>query len=211
MLQITDHQQRAVDRLIEQYRSKTTYPAVVRLMTAEHQVIENETWGLYTETLASAADHQLKVWARLVGQALDAAWDDALFLEWIRFRIVLNAGGSTGDEIISAFKSALVDGVDVELVEQFPAALKIRLGAAVPVLRWAAALEDLMPAGLATPLAFGDIVAGPAFFAALLRALKAAGVRGVVEWLNTEPANTFTLDAGPGLDVGILADSVQAR
>jgi hypothetical protein len=207
---ITDHADRAVARLIQQYRTKVTYPQVVRLMTAEHQVLEDEFWLLYDERLDTATGEQLAVWGRIVGQVKDPGWDDDVFRAWIRIRILIMLSGGTGDTIIGVFRAVLADPVLVLLLEEFPAALTVRLVGDVPTLRWGT-LADTMPGALAVPLAFGELVAVPSLLAALLRVCKAAGVRGIVEWLNAAPAETLTLDVGPGLDAGVLADAALAR
>lgn len=211
MLHITDHQSQAIARLIQQYRTLASYQKVVSLMSAEHQVLEDEFWLLYDETLDTATGEQLAIWGRLVAQPKDQSWDDDVFRAWIRIRILILIGGATGDTIIAIFKATLIDAVTVNVLEQFPAGITIRLLGSAPVIRWSTGLMDIMPAELAAPLAFGDVVAAPSLLAALLKACKAAGVRGVVEWLNAAPADTLTLDVGPGLDVGILADGVVAR
>lgn len=59
---------------------------------------------------------------------------------------------------------------------------------------------------------FRLVVAGMGITASVARILadlineaRGAGIRGVVEWSEVSPEETFTLDSGPGLDVGHLA------
>lgn len=208
---ITDHQQRAIDRLIEQYRSKESCRKVVALEAAEHQTLEDEFWAIFTDTLDAAVGEQLNAWGRLVGQARGAGWDDETYRTWIRVRLILLRGGATGDIIITVYATILAAGIDIVLREDFPAGLTVQLRGEVPTYVWPSPFTEEMPAELEFPLAIGAYLASREVLAGVLARAKAAGVRGVVEWLNAPEAETFALNVGPGLGEGMLAGGAVAR
>ncbi len=171
MEHILDHQARAVARLIEQYRGKVSYPQVVRLMTAEHQVLEDELWAVYGQVLGAATGPDLDVWGRIVGQARQPNQDDTAYRLWIQARLIILRTGGTPDSLVDIFALLVGGGVTVEIVEQFPAGVSVRLD--------------------------GVDVTISATLAPILRQAKAAGVRAVLEWYEGAMGDRFEIDGLP--------------
>jgi hypothetical protein len=181
LLHITDHQVRALARLISKYREATNVRGVVSESTAETQAIEDELWEMFIETIDSAENAQLDVFGRIVNQPREGR-DDPTYRLWIKTRVLMNRSSGTGSQLLAIF-TALVSGTTfIHLEEQFPAALALKMGSTPSLL----------------PIEANRI----------LQRCKAAGVRALLELQNYPDGETFTLDIGPGLDVGHLADDV---
>ena len=178
---ITDHQDRAVARLASQYQASVTVPALVRLATAEHQVLEDALWADFQLDLATATGAQLDLFGKLVGQAR-GGMDDTTYRLWIQARSRLNRSSGTGPDILAIFRLVVPAGASITLKQFFPKSFVLRIGA----------LQ----------------LANAAMLAELLAEATEAGTYSTLEFLNATPAATFTLDIGPGLDVGRLADGV---
>jgi hypothetical protein len=179
-LPITDHVARAQDRLLGPVRTLASHRSMVALGVTGLQAVEDEFWLMLADSVDVAAGAQLDVWGRLAGQPRDGR-TDIVYRAWIKARFTILRGGGSGDAIVGAFQQ-LAPECTVTLLEEFPAAIRVILTGVPP----AAPLADL---------------------AGILQAAKAGGVRAILEFLVTFGAETFTLDVGPGLDVGKLAYS----
>jgi hypothetical protein len=178
---ITDHQGRAIRRLVRQYREATNLQGLVSVSTAEHQTLEDQFWQMFAETVESAEDAQLDVYGGIVGQEREGRDNDTYRL-WIKTRVRINRSCGSIPEIVSILV-ALVSGTTfVRLEEQFPAAIEVHMGYTA-ALDWAQA-------------------------AAILRKCKAGGVRALLTVEGADEGEMLHLDSpdGPGLDVGYLAD-----
>lgn len=176
---ITDHVDRAIGRLIESARNRQSHRDVVKLETTEAQAIEDVLWDLSGDSIDTAVGAQLDVWGRTVGQPRGGMADDT-YRVWVRAKLQVNRSRGTGDDLIRLLQT-LAPECSVRLLEEFPAGQTLRL------------------AGVA-PLAPVDAIA------AMVRKADLGGVRTLVAHVNAPDAETFTLDSGPGLDVGVLAD-----
>lgn len=179
LTKILDHQAQAFARLAEQYKGSVSFTGLVAIATAEHQTLEQVLWDQFVETVDSAAGASLDVMGKVVGQPREGR-DDATYRVWVKARVKVNRSGGTGADLVSIF-TALCPGLTVRLEEHYPAAFVLRLS------------------GLA--------VTNAGVLGSILRLTKAGGVRAVLETTNDLPVTTFTLDTGPGLDVGKLADA----
>ena len=178
---ISDHADRAVGRLADQYRGSVTVTALVRLFAAGVQSLEDSLWADLQLDLATATGAQLDLFGKLVGQAR-AGMDDATYRLWIQARSRLNRSSGTGPDILSIFGLVVPAGASTTLMQWFPKSFVLRIGT--------------------LPLA------NAAMLAELLAQATEAGTYSTLEFLTTTPAATFTLDIGPGLDVGQLADGI---
>jgi hypothetical protein len=181
LVHITDHQIRAARRLIRQYRNATNLPALISALTAEDQVLEDVVWGMFVETIESATAAQLDVYGRIVNQPREGR-DEATYRLWIRTRVQINRSSGTIPQLVDILTALVAGTTYVHLEEQFPAGQEIGMG-------FTAALDP--------PTAYQ-----------IVQKCKAGGVRTLLEIENVAPSGTFTLDVGPGLDVGHLADYV---
>ena len=147
---ITDHQERARLRLVRQYREATNLQGLVSAMTAEHQVLEDQLWAMFAETIDSAEGVQLDVYGRIVNQPREGRADSTYRL-WIKTRVRINRSSGTIPEIVDIF-TALVNGTSpVTLAEEFPAAFTLTIGSvtyAIDPVEANAILQKVKPAGV---------------------------------------------------------------
>ena len=165
---ISDHQARAVGRLVGQYRRAKNLQSLVSVSTAEHQKLEDQLWTMFSETVDNAAGAQLDVYGKIVGQAREGR-TDAKYRLWIKTRVRINRSSGTVPEIIAVF-TALVNGTSpVILAEQYPAAMTVTLGS----------------------LTF-EI--DPVEASSILQTMKPGGVRAVLVSPTSTDANSFGFD-----------------
>lgn len=161
---------------------------IVKLLTAligPIQDVENALQQLLTErTIDTAVGVQLDVLGRVVGQARGGLPDDD-YRRYLRARIATNRSNGVTEDLITIMSLVVNDSTATYDVE--------RSGTATVVARIA---------GIAVTDALGSIVY------TFLKSATSAGVRVVVEWANSVPANVFRLDSGPGLDQGHLASAL---
>jgi hypothetical protein len=181
---ILDHADQAAARLLQQYREGVSVPALVRALSSGYQQIEDVLWDIRLRRAVSAAEgQQLDVLGRIVGQPRDGR-TDAVFGIWILARVRLNKGSGRPEDILQVFAAITQGTTRLDLEEQYPAGFVLRIGAN----------PNVPSAELAT----------------LLKTARAGGVQAIIEAPNAIPSQTFTLDIGPGLDVGKLADALPA-
>ncbi len=165
---ILDHGDQAVARLLEQFRSGATMPALVRALAAQAQDVEDSLWDvLVLRRLSDASGAQLDVLGRIVGQPREGR-SDADYVLWLRARVRINLGSGRGDDLLAAFSLVMQGTTTLQLVEQFPAGLVLRVGSAA--------------------------VVDPTQAAAILQLAKAAGVQAILEAATTIDTTSFAFD-----------------
>lgn len=157
---------------------------LIAVLAGPAQDIENALQQLLLNRAVDTAEGvQLDQLGVLVGQPRGGLSDDD-YRRYLRARIATNRSGGVTEDLIRV-ASLIVNNVSaVYHVE--------RSGVATVVVR---------VAGVAVTPATGHTL-----FTFLDQAAS-AGVRLMVLWSESVPASTFTLDSGPGLDVGHLATS----
>ena len=174
---ILDHGDQAVARLLEQFRTGATMPALVRALAAQAQDVEDALWDvLVLRRLSDAAGAQLDALGRIVGQPREGR-SDADYVLWLRARVRINLGSGRGEDLLAAFGLVMQGTTTLQLVEQFPAGLVLRVGSAAAV--------------------------DPTQAAAILQLAKAAGVQAILEAATTLDTTSFAFDPnGAGFDDG---------
>lgn len=165
---ILDHADRAVVRLLQQYRDGVSVPAMVRAATAPLQELEDVLWDIrLRRAIENAEGQQLDVLGAIVGQLREGR-TDAVYRIWIRARMRINTGSGTPEDILQVFAAITQGSVQLVLEEQFPAALVIKVGS--------------------------ESIVDPAELASLLRLAKAAGVGAVLESASSADTTSFAFD-----------------
>ena len=136
---------------------------------------------LIDRSVDTAVGTQLDVIGRIVAQPRDGLSDDD-YRRYIRARIATHRSTGTTEDLVKITR-LIVYQDDASYVIKNEGTATVRI-----------TIEDV---------AVTDALGGIAYDFAVLT--RAAGVRVVVEWLTSPPANTFRLDSGPGLDQGHLA------
>lgn len=178
--QITDHLERSLKLLAEQFRNSSTHRALLAAFAGEVQELEDTLFSLIAgRALPTCTGEQLDRLALIVGETRDGDEDLAFRLR-IGSRILINRRSGEIETIIGVF-APLLNGGTVRVDEYEPAAFVATLTGAT---------SSQIPT-----------------FARLLRLAKAAGVRAQLVYSLSPAADTFTLDGTPdqSLDAGLLA------
>jgi hypothetical protein len=182
-LAVSNHQQVAVTRLLEQFKAQPIVVASVESMASPMQSVENGAWSLETERIIdTAVGPQLENFGAIVGQQREQ-FDDEDYRRYVRARVRLNVSSGTIPEIIGILEILLEEGQTLRFLNEFPAGFTI----------WIEGAE--MSSVLASKLA------------AFIKKARAGGVRAILSWGESPPEELFRFDVGPGLDVGKLAGS----
>lgn len=134
--------------------------------------------------LADAFGDQLDLFGAIVGEAREGEGDDA-YRARLQARIKLNTASGTPEEILEIFGLIKPSGTSLELRDEFPAGFTLLIGT-----------EAITSTAAALLLKF-------------LRLARAAGVRGILEWVESDPSEVFTFDGtgAQALDNGNFAGS----
>jgi hypothetical protein len=176
-----DHTASAIARLAEQYKSRPNLANLLSAFGAQLQDLETAFQQLRSDrALANAFGAQLDVIGSLVKQTREGLADDAYRLR-IAARIKLNNSSGSIPEIYSIFRLVLPDAT-LEIRDEFPAGFTLIIEGVTLTAEEAALMLSL------------------------LRQARAGGVRGMLEWRESEAADTFTFDgtSAQALDVGKL-------
>ena len=165
---VTDHAEQAVARLADVFRVGTSVPALVRVMTRPIQDLEDAAWQVrLARSIDGGSGAQLDVIGRIVGQQREGRTDD-IYRLWLRARVLLNRGSGTGDDILGIFAAVMQGSTTLQLEEQYPAGLVLRIGSAA--------------------------VIDPAAASEILQLAKMAGVRAILESATTIDTTSFAFD-----------------
>ena len=155
----------------------TSYTTAI--VTTQHQELEQALQDLlFYRQLANAYGQHLDNIGEIVGQPRSGL-DDNTYRLYIQAKIAVNLSSGTVEDVLSVFELVL-PGVLVTLKNYYPAAFILYVDGQITAVQATA-------------------------FAQFVLQAKSGGVRGVFEWTQSTPANTFTFDIGPGLDQGALA------
>lgn len=162
------HQDRAAERLTQQFREGASMPGVVRALAGGHQALEDAAQAVRaSRDIASATGAQLDLIGAIVGQARQGRADEA-YRTWIRARMRLNRGSGTAEDVIAVFRSITQAANAIVVEELFPAGFVLKIG--------------------------GTTVVDPAALGAVLQAVRAAGVSATLEASTTADASAFAFD-----------------
>lgn len=176
-----DHADAAAKRLPQQFKTKPRIVALLRALVSPAQDLEAVFWDLIERSVDTANDATLDLIGRIVGQDRNGL-DNDTFRRYIRARITTRRSNGLLETVIKVCR-LIVNDPNLYVQTQITpiATLIVRL----------------------RTVAVDNAVA--AVVIAFLLQTVSAGVRVTVEWSESIPGNTFTLDIVPGLDVGHLA------
>lgn len=157
---ISDHEEQALDLLLDQYRDRPRIRALLASYVRRCQELENAAWDVIVKrTLDNAADAQLDTLGKIVGATRDGL-DDTDYRTIIRATIRARTSRGYADDLLTVTRLMLGDGVPFNYQELYPATALIQVSA-VPVLT-------------------------PALFRKLLTIAKPAGVRLDISYAATD-------------------------
>lgn len=155
------------------------------ISVAPAQDLENALRQLELYRFVDTAEGvQLDTIGSIVGQDRGGL-SDADYRRYIRARVAANKSRGVQEDLLTVAFLVVYDGtVTYTLKNEGTATARLTIGGGAITDSVAAILYEFVSAAVA------------------------AGVRIVVEWSTYTPASTFTLDTGPGLDVGHLANAL---
>lgn len=174
----------AVNRLVQQYK-QPKIEALVSALAAPAQDLEDALIQLYSQRwVNTAVGAQLDVLGKIVG--IDrGGFSDDFYRLLIASRVLINRSNGGPEDIYAVFASIISPGVTMALHYYQPAAFELFLGA------------EPTSAQLA------------ALFRNLLRLARGAGIWGILHWLTTDAAHSFTFDGttAQAWDNGLWSDA----
>lgn len=173
---ITDWVERLAGRLYQQFRGRVKLEALVALIGAQAQEIEDAGQELLTLfSIDQSEGAQLDLIGRIVGQ-LRAALDDATYRLYLRARIRANRSSGTKRDIYAVFYAMFGAGVLQVIVDGYPAGFTLTIATPLTATEAAAAIAMLIDA-------------------------KGAGIRAVFQWQQSADADMFYTDTSATLNV----------
>lgn len=167
---ITDHPEQAVARLIQVFRGKKRFEAVIRAFGRQVQELEDAFWQLLQEqTVDTAIGAQLDVLGRIVGERRGGS-SDADYRLRIRARIRTNLSTGTIDDIYAVFRALLgsTPGYSFGFTPHYPAGFTL-------VIKGIAIAPSVVP-----------------IFVRFLRQARGAAIAAWFGWQETQDADAFT-------------------
>jgi len=183
LTKITDHAQRILDDLLEQFKDKPNLEAILTAIGRQAQDLEDAFWQLLLDRfLPNAVGAQLDIIGRIVRRDRADLSDD-VYRAILRGKIAANLSSGTHPEVLRVVELCLDSdntGAIIEVVLEYPAAVTIRV------------TEDALVVGL------GPHVADLAQLAA------GSGVRVLFTYFENDPPFAFD-DAAIGFDDATVA------
>ena len=148
---ITDHLQRAKDRLLEQYKGKPLIEGLSDSLVQQIQDLEDVFQALSIErTVDNAVGEQLDQIGAIVGIERELGMNDEDYRLEVKAKIVQNLNQGTPEEIIAAAKF-FIGATFAWYLEVYPAAVDILTSTPIDptrVVKIRAKLKSFLPAGV---------------------------------------------------------------
>lgn len=187
-IQPEDHVTNGLNRLPLQFADQPNVRAVLTVLITPMQLIEETIARIILQRSVNVATGQtLTMLGHLIGQERNGITDDELFRRYVRARIAANKSNGLFSTLYNVTRLVLND-TRYKLYLRNEGTATARLS----ITSDSVGLDDDVVQVLGT----------------MLEVAVAAGVRLLLEWSGVPDADTFTLDVGPGLDVGMLAGSL---
>ena len=183
-MQPVDHTARGLSRLAQQFKGKPRIEGVLRVLLSEVDALEAAIQQVNSIwNIDDSEGAQLDAIGRIVGQERGSL-DDPALRRWLAARVQANRSRGRAQDIQRVF-AALAPDSDPAIEQEGNATFALVLHEAI--------LDDI-----------ADVVA-------LVKRVKAKGVRVLIEYRTVAESESFTFDAGPGFDTGTLAVTALAE
>jgi len=180
-----DHNALALARLAQYLKGQPNVAALLGVATGRNQLIEEALQALLSDRVLTVAYGELlDVLGSIVKQPRNGMVDDD-YRRWIGARIQIYRSSGTAIEILNVFEPIAPAGATLRIRDEYPAGFTLEIDNVVTTVVLALLL------------------------AVMLRLMRAAGVRGLLEWY--ESADVFTFDGAAGdtgFDVGAFKGAV---
>ena len=163
----------------------TNVEKLLLILISQFQDLENALIQLLNyRSIDTATGVQLDTIGKIVGQERNGL-DDETYRRYCRARIAANRSSGTTNELIKVIGLIVYDDTAVITLTQEGTATARLL------------IDDLPITDALAAIVFNFV-----------NAARAAGVRIVVEWTSSPFVDTFTLNLGPGFNIGHFAGSL---
>lgn len=178
-----DHVATALARLPEQFKGLPNIEKLLTCLIAPCQELEQAyTDLLLLRSVDTGFGAQLDTIGEIVGQPRNGVSDDELYRRYLRARIATNRSKGKIEDLIRISRLVIDNSTAGVVVQRYDVAtVVVRITKALTTVDVASILASFLAAG------------------------HSRGVRLVLEWSESDPSATLTLDSGPGLDIGHLA------
>lgn len=154
IVHVTTHADQMVDLLLQQFKGKVNWEALLRAWAINIQGVEDMLYDLFTKrSIDTAYGRQLDILGGIVGEARSNRLDEAYRIA-IKTRVIRNVSSGTPDSILEAF-ALLTNGTDVTFTynESYPAEVDVKFSGpsglpTVTALAYGDVLANLVPAGV---------------------------------------------------------------
>jgi hypothetical protein len=183
-----DHVTNALNRLPHQYRGDgvtlSRTQVMLKILTEPLNDLETTAVAVLTGLdIEHAVGAQLDLVGKKVGRAREGIADDEIYRRYCRAQVSTNKSDGIIGDVLTVARLVLgaIGGYTLTLNNQGAAAYLLEVGGA--------ALDATVVQVLSR----------------LITKATSAGVRPILVWSESAPADTFRFDSGPGFDVGHLA------
>lgn len=174
---VEDHCEEGKALLLEQFKKSPRLQALLCTYLDQVTLLEAALFELLRmRSLDTATGDQLDVLGRIVGQSREGLIDE-VYRVFLRARVLVNNSSGTPEELIAIMRRVLEDTTDIQLQEQFPAAVVLITG---------------YP--LVTPRT-------PAIVFRLLNEARSAAVRLFLEYITVSASLAFTFSTSSSVEV----------
>lgn len=148
---IPDHLQQALDTWLSQDRTRPRLLALLRVICAQAQELEDHLWDTYVSTpITAAAGEGLDLWGRLLDEPREGA-DDSLYRRFLRTRLLVLRSNGRIDELFLI--AATLAAGDAHYTTAYPAGFQIAVEVGAPLeadvaARLVRALRAAKPGGV---------------------------------------------------------------
>lgn len=184
--QITDHVNRALDRVVLQFKNSGLLKGLIGALSTEVQVLEDGLWGLLqaVRSVSTATGTTLEKIGALVGAPVRGTRSDAQLRNRINAQILANRGSGEAANIYAVSKlivSAWNISGQPKITEYYPGEYEIACTPRHTIVNSDAEAREL---------------------AAILADISAAGVHAIVISQQIAEASAFSFAGGTGLGFG---------
>lgn len=147
-IQIYDNvSERTLNLRLGQFKGKDNWKTFIEIITKPLQELEYVFKDLLLDvSLDTSEGTQLDQLGEIIG-ALRGSFNDADYLEWLKFQIALNRSAGEAEFLMSAL-ILLTNATRVQIIEEFPAALSLFTNGDIIPLLLKEKMDDLAAGGV---------------------------------------------------------------
>lgn len=187
MIHNQDHAQQMKDLLLQQFKGKTNWEALLGAWAVSIQYVEDMLYQLFSQRgVDTAVGRQLDVLGAIVGETRNNATDEGFRIR-IKTRIIRNVSSGTVDSILLAFDLLFTDTYSFVLTESFPGEVMFEVAntsiygnvSDSQAADYLSVLKDLVPAGVGVNFVYHPLTANATYSYPTLFCFSTDNAKGV--------------------------------